>query len=67
MDCGYVGIVATEPVLFIYNAAATCAARDRQNAVVIETRIEHKDAWLALAREMAPNAGITVSVPQEGK
>jgi hypothetical protein len=52
--------------VYIYNSAATCAARDRLNAVIIETRIEHKDAWLALVQEMAPDAGIAVSVPQEG-
>jgi hypothetical protein len=65
-DARFVGIVATEPLLYIYNSAATCAARDRLNAVIIETRIEHKDAWLALVQEMARDAGIAVSVPQEG-
>lgn len=66
-DAAFVGIVATEPVPFIYNKAATFAARDRLNTAIIETRIEHKDAWLAFVQKMTPNAEIAVSVPMEGK
>jgi hypothetical protein len=66
-DATFVGIVATDPVLYIYNRAATCALRDRQDAVIIETRIEHKDAWLAFVQEMTTDAEIAVSVPMEDK
>jgi hypothetical protein len=66
-DSAFVGIVASGPVPLIYNTAATCAARDRRNAVIIDTCIEHKDVWHALVQEVAPDASVAVSVPMENQ
>jgi hypothetical protein len=64
-DSYFVAIVATVAIPLPYDMASTCAARDRQNAVVIDTRPEQKDAWLAMVRDVQPDAAIHVSLPAE--
>jgi hypothetical protein len=64
-DSAFVAIVACEAIPRAYNMAATFAARDRENTVVIETQPEWKDAWLELVREARPDAGILLCMPEE--
>jgi hypothetical protein len=53
---GYIGIITCDPVLRVYAEAATIAAKQRKNAVIIETLPAHGRDWCQLARAINPNS-----------
>ena len=64
--CRVVSIVACEPLLELYLAAASAAVFGFP-AAIIETRPEHEMQWLGLVKQAAPDAALLVgSVKERG-
>ena len=62
---GHAVVVTGAPLPLSYNIAATCAARWRRNAVLIETQPARRDAWLDFLKSANRQIGFTVCVPGE--
>lgn len=61
-----VAIVACEPLLFAYTAAASAVGLG-MNSTIIETRPEFEMQWLALVKAENPNASVIIgSVKERG-
>ena len=61
---GYIGIITGHPILRVYAEAATIAAKQRKNAVIIETRPEHGRDWCQLARAINPNSPCRIALAE---
>jgi hypothetical protein len=59
-------IVATEPVIEVYAAAAREAAVERRNALIVETRLEKEADWYNCLIGVNPRLSITLSTSAAG-
>lgn len=60
-----VAVVACEPMLLAYAAAATAAAGFGLNGTVIETRPEQEMQWIALVKAENPSAQLIICSTKE--
>jgi hypothetical protein len=58
--CSDFAVITAAPDPDVYAQIAIAAALGRTNAMLVETRIEHEFAWVALIRKLAPHRPLTV-------
>ena len=59
-------IVATEPVVEVYAAAAREATVERRNVLIVETRLEKEADWYNCLLDVNPRLSITLSTSAAG-
>lgn len=60
----YVGIITCEPVYRVYAEAATVAAKERKNSVIIETQPTYGRDWRTFVSTVNPNACVRVALAE---
>ena len=63
-SASYVGINTCEPIFRVYAEAATVAAKERKNSVIIETQPTYGRDWRAFVRTVNPNACVRVALAE---
>ena len=64
--CRAAMIVATEPVVQVYAAAAREATVERRNVLIVETRLEKEADWYNCLLDVNPRLSITLSTSAAG-